>query len=168
MLRKTKATPKTEGTSLARATTSPFAWFEEMDRWFDDFRRSFEQRFWGPQGPWGETGLRVREPLVDVIDKGSEFLVRAELPGVAKEDVDLNVTDDGIEIKAESNRSREEREKNYYFQERSYQALHRFLSFPDEVKPDLASASLKDGILEVRVPKKEPTQESKPVKVRVE
>ena len=168
MLRKTKATPKTEGTNLARATNWPFAGFEEMDRWFDDFRRSFEQRSWGPQGPWGETGLLVREPLVDVIDKGSEFLVRAELPGVAKEDLDLNVTDDGIEIKAESNRSREEREKNYYFQERSYQALHRFLSFPDEVKPDLASASFKDGILAVRVPKKEPTQESKPVKVRVE
>lgn len=168
MLRKTKAGTKTNETSLARATSSPFGWFEEMDRWFDDFRRGFEQRFWGPQGLWGETGLRVREPSVDVIDKGAEFVVRAELPGVAKEDVDLNVTAEGIEIKAELNRSREEREKDYFFQDRSYQALQRFLRFPEEVKPDLAAATLKDGILEVRVPKKEPTAEPKAVKVRVE
>jgi len=167
MMRKTKETPKKQETSLARATT-PFAWFDEMDRWFDEFRRNFERRFWGPEALWGETGIRVREPPVDLLDKGSEFVVRAELPGVAKEDVDLNVTPDGLEIRAETNRSREEREKDYYFQERTYQALQRVLPFPAEVNADLASATLKDGVLEVRIPKKEPTPETKPVKVRVE
>src|SRR5881296_1754386 len=136
-------------TSLARTTVSPFAWLDDMARWTD-------------------SDLRVREPLVDLIDKGSEFVVRAELPGVAKEDVDLTVTADGIEIRAETNGSREEKEKNYEYRERTYQALRRVLSFPEEVKADLASATLKDGILEVRVPKKEPTPEPKPVKVPVE
>src|SRR5947199_2162950 len=104
-------------TSLARTTVSPFAWLDDMDRWFDNFRRSFEDRFWGvPLARWTDSDLRVREPLVDLIDKGSEFVVRAELPGV-----------------------------------------------PEEVKADLASATLKDGVLEVRVPKKEPTPEPKPV-----
>src|SRR5438445_568190 len=65
-------------------------------------------------------------------------------------------------------RSREEKEKNYYYQERTYQALQRALKFPAEVKADLAAANLKDGVLEVRVPKKEPTAEPKPVKVPVE
>lgn len=167
MLRKTKA--RTDETDLARRNTgSPLAWFDEMDRWFDDFRRSFEERFLGPLARSGDSGLQVRQPLVDVIDRGSEFLVRAELPGVTKEDVDLNVTPDGIEIRAETNRSREEKEKDYSFQERTYQALHRVLSFPAEVNADLASASLKDGLLEVRIPKKEPTPDSRPVKVRVE
>lgn len=170
MMRKNKENSAKQGDKgLARMTTSPFAWFPDIDRWFDEFRRSFEDRLWGtPLGRGEDTDLHVREPLVDLIDKGSEFVVRAELPGVAKEDVDLKVTADGIEIRAETNRSREEKEKNYYFTERTYQALHRALGFPEKVKADLASASLKDGILEVRAPKQEPTPEPKPVKVPIE
>src|SRR5207249_8169878 len=54
--------------------------------------------FWGgPPARWTDSDLRVRQPLVDLIDKGSEFVVRAELPGVAKEDVDLTVTADRSE-----------------------------------------------------------------------
>src|SRR3989449_5244610 len=140
-----------------------------MARWFDAFRKSFNDRVWGsslshPEEP----SFQVREPLVDLIDKGSEYVVRAELPGVSKEDVDLTVTSDGIEIRAQTNRSREEKEKDYLYSERTYQGLHRVLSFPEEVKADLASATLKDGLLEVRVPKKQPTPDSKPVKVPVE
>jgi len=168
MMRKNKETREKEH-GLATVTTSPFDWFQEMDRWFDDFRQSFNDRFWGGSlGRSEETSFQVREPLVDLIDKGSEFVVRAELPGVAKEDVDLTVTPDGIEIRAEANRSREEKEKNYYYQERTYQALQRALKFPAEVQADLAAANLKDGVLEVRIPKKEPTTEPKPVKVPVE
>src|SRR6184192_2761815 len=162
MERKSKEIQAKKEQSLARTTVSPFAWLDDMDRWF-------EERFWGgPLARWTDSDLRVREPLVDVIDKGSEFVVRAELPGVAKEDVDLTVTSDGIEVRAESKRSREEDEKDYFYSERTYQALRRVLSFPEEVKADLASATLKDGILEVRIPKREPTPEKKPVKVPVD
>ncbi len=169
MLRKTKTNSNKETTDLARpAMDSPLTWIDEMDHWFDEVRRTFEERFWGPMGRGSDGGSRIREPLADLVDKGSEFVVRAELPGVAKEDVDLNVTPDGIEIRAETSRSREEKEKNYAFQERTYQALYRVLSFPAEVKADLASATLKDGLLEVRVPKKESTAEPKSVKVRGE
>ena len=169
MERKSKTTAAAKETSLARTSPSPFARFEDVDRWFDSFRRTFEDRFWGgPLARWTGSDAPVREPLVDLIDQGSEFIVRAELPGVSKEDVDLTVTSDGIEIRAKTDRSREEKEKDYYYSERTYQALHRVLSFPEEVKADLASATLKDGVLEVRVPKKQPTPESKPVKVPVE
>src|SRR5216117_811140 len=118
MERKTKTNAAATETSLAKTTPSPFAWFEDVDRWFDSFRRTFEDRFWG--GPLARvTGpdAAVREPLVDLIDEGSEFVVRAELPGVAKEDVDLTVTSDGIEVRAESKRSREEDEKDYFYSE---------------------------------------------------
>ena len=92
---KTKAMAKETG--LERTTLSPFAWVEDLDRWFDNFRRSFEERLWsGPLARWSDSALQVHETLVDVIDKGSEFVVRAELPGVSKEDVDLTVTSDGI------------------------------------------------------------------------
>ncbi len=169
MMRKNKSASKTEETSLAQPTgDSLLVWFDETDRWFDDVRRGIEERFWGPLARWGESGLRIRQPLVDLIDEGSAFVVRAEMPGVAKQDIDLKVTPRGIEIRAETDHSREEEDKEYYFRERSYQALRRSLSFPQEVKADLAAATMKDGVLEVRIPKKEPTPAPKPVKVRVE
>ncbi len=171
MIRKTKASdlrPRKEETDLAAAWKSPYDWFEEMDRWFEDLRRSF--RTWGPNtiAPAEEGRLGIREPLVDLVDNGREFLVRAELPGVAKEDVDLDVTPDGLQIRAESKGEREENEKGYYYRERTYSALRRTVPFPAEVLPEGAEASLKDGLLEVRVPKREATAEKKPVKIRVD
>src|SRR5438876_10312439 len=102
MMRKNKETREKEH-GLATVTTSPFDCFQEMDRWFDDFRQSFNDRVWGsslshPEEP----SFQVREPPVALIDKGSEFVVRAELPGVAQEDVDLTVTPDGIQIRAQA------------------------------------------------------------------
>ncbi len=174
MLRKNKTTeitPRTEDVKLAGRGLfrSPYEWFEEMDRWFDDLRRSFFSR-WGlaPLSIWPGERLAIRQPLVDLVDNGREFLVRAELPGVAKEDVDLQVTPDGVEIRAETGKQREEKDTDYYYRERTYSTIHRVLAFPEEVIPDQAEATLKDGLLEVRVPKKEPTPERKAVKVRVE
>jgi HSP20 family protein len=169
MERKQKAMAPAKETSLARAIESPLAWFDDVDRWFGSFRRSFEERFWGsPLARLRGSDPEVREPPVDLIDKGSEFVVRAEMPGVAKEDVDVTVTADGLEIRARADRSREEKEKGYFYQERAYRAFERTLAFPEAVKADLAAATLKDGVLEVRVPKVAPTPESKPVKVPVE
>ncbi len=170
MLRKSKGTdltPKREERSLRRAgeARGPFGWFEEMDRWFDEFRREFEDRFWAPLAPEGET--RLRAPLVDLVDAGPEFVVTAELPGVTKDDVDIQVTPESIEVRAESRQVTEEKEKDYFFRERKYRAFHRTLPFPAETLPDRAEAILKDGVLEVRVPKKEPTPKREPVKVRV-
>src|SRR5437870_8559377 len=116
MERKSKIQGKDGQTSLARTNVPSFDWLDDVDRWFDAFRRRFEDRVGGGHvARWSDSEPRVREPLVDLIDKGSEFVVRAELPGVAKEDVDLTVTKDGIEIRAETNRSREEKEKNYQY-----------------------------------------------------
>src|SRR2546426_11888286 len=129
MERNNKTTTAAKETGLARTTPSPFGWFEDMDRWFDNVRRTFEDRFWGgPLARWTGSDSPVREPLVDLIDKGSEYVVRAELPGVSKEDVDLTVILDGIEIRAQTNRSPQEKGKDYVCSERTYQALHRVLS----------------------------------------
>lgn len=169
MLKKNRTPESEKETSLARATPSPFTWFDEMEGWFDSLRRNFEERFWGgPLARWADTDGRIRSPPVDLIDEGSEFVVRAELPGVSKEDVDLTVTPEGVEIRAETTHSREGQDRNYHYSERSYRAFQRALTFPEEVKADLASASLKDGLLEVRIPKTEPTPERKPVKVPVD
>src|SRR2546429_9649110 len=98
MERKNKSTAAAKETGLARTTPSPFGWFEDMDRWFDNVRWTFEDRFWGgPLARWTGSDAPGREPLVDLIDKGSQYGVRAEGPRGSKEDGDLTVTPDGIE-----------------------------------------------------------------------
>ncbi len=174
MLRKTKNTdlaPKsgeqTPERSMAPRSTAD--WFAEMDRWFDNLRNEFEQRFWGPIAPVErEGGLAIRQPPVDLADNGREFVLTAELPGVNKEDLDLRVTPDGIEIAAETRREKEENEKDYHYRERSYSSFRRVLPFPEEVIPEQVEARLTDGVLEVHLPKREPTPKREPVKVRVE
>ncbi len=105
---------------------------------------------------------------MDLADNGREFVLTAELPGVNKEDLDLRVTPDGIEIAAEARREKEENEKDYHYRERSYSSFRRALPFPAEVIPEQVEARLTDGVLEVRLPKREPTPKREFVKVRVE
>lgn len=172
MMRKSKNTDlaKTADDSKGRSLEARRTWdmFEDMDRWFNDLRREFDRKFWGPLIPLGDEGLAVREPAVDLADTGREYVLRADLPGVAKEDLDLRVTPDGIELSAESRREREEDEKDYTYRERTYRSFRRNLALPDEVLADQVKASLKDGVLEVRLPKKEPSPRHEPLKVRVE
>ena len=171
MMRKTKSRELAKKTEPAPAgqldIRRPFSLFDEWDRWFDSFRKDFESRFWGPVAlEEGETGLR-RTPLVDLVDAGKEFVVKAELPGVEKEDLDVRVTPDRLEIRAASRRERKEDGHDYYFRERAYSSFERVLPFPEEVLADRTGAELKDGVLEVRVPKKVPTTPREPVKVPV-
>ena len=174
MMRKNKKTdlaPKPGENAPERALASRGAsdWFTEVDRWFDDLRNEFEQRFWGPVAPFAREGvLAARQPPVDLADNGRELVLTAELPGVKKEDLDLRVTPDGIEIGAQAQREREENGKDYAYRERSYSSFRRVLPFPEEILPDRVEAKLTDGVLEVRLPKKAPTPKREPVKVRVE
>lgn len=172
MMRKDKdkklATRTDRESETPLAYRSPRSIFEEWDRWFDEFRTDFENRFWNPLLPTSRTASMTRAPLVDVLDRGRDFVVRAELPGVDKEGLDVRVSPEGIEIRAQSEQAREENERDYYYHERAYRAFERTLPFPEEVLSDQAEAKLKAGVLEVRVPKKEPSPRKEPVKVRVE
>ena len=172
MMRKNKSTdlakPTDDSRERALEARRPWDVFEDMDRWFADLRNEFDRKFWGALTPYGRDGLAVRPPLVDLADAGREYVLKADLPGVVKEDLDLRVTPDGIELTAESRQEKQENERDYTYRERSYRSFHRSLSFPEEVFADQAKASLKDGVLEVRLPKKEPTPRHEPVKVRVE
>ncbi len=172
MIHKTKdkdlAKAEDEPRERAIEARRPRDLFEDMDRWFSDLRNEFDRKFWGSLTPLGEEGFLVRQPLVDLADTGREYVLKADLPGVAKENLELNVTPEGIELSAETRSEKDENGKDYAYRERSYRSFRRSLSFPEEVLADDAKATLKDGVLEVRLPKKEPTPRHAPVKVRVE
>ena len=148
-------------------TTHVLATFDDM---LEDFRRSFRESIWSP---WELTiepytlVLPVRETYSDLVDEGNRFLVRAEAPGIPRDKIDVTVTKDGIEISGETGAEKEDKEKNFVVRERSYSSIYKSLTFPEEVIPEKAECTLKDGILEVSVPKKMPTPAAKKHKIQV-
>ena len=141
-----------------------------FDDSLDDFRRKFLENLWMPLAwtvkPYA-VELPIRETYSDLIDEGNKFLVRAEVPGIPREKIDVTVTKDGIEISGETGAEKEEKEKNFVVRERSYSSVYKSLLFPEEVIPDKAECNVKDGLLEVSIPKKTPTPEVKKHKVEV-
>lgn len=145
-----------EGTLVRRG--SALTPFEEIERWFDELfsRRgllSFE-RGW-PAFPELRSPFEGRWPKVDVIDREGEIMVRAELPGVSKDDLDVSLTKDTLTIKAAAKREEKEEKGDYYRHETSRGEFQRTLTLPAMVKGEEAKANFKDGILELILPKAE-------------
>ena len=105
-------------------------------------------------------------PNCDLLEEEDHFLLKAEVPGVKKEDLDISVNDDSITLKGEVKEEKEEKGKRFYRSERAYGSFARTIPLPSEIKPGEVEATLKDGILELRLPKKE-IKEMKKVKINV-
>ncbi len=164
-----KAVAKTAEKAKPPAKAQPLqpvpTWEHEIERFFDDFwRMPWPPRWWRP-GRWGlrEAGL-IQPPAVDVVDEKDHVVVKAELPGLAKEDVQVDLTDSTLTIRGEKKQEKEVKEKNFYRREREYGSFSRAIRLPAEVKTGEATAVFKDGVLEVRLPK---TEEAKQKAVKV-
>jgi HSP20 family protein len=136
---------------------NPMAVMNDMDRLFDDFRSEWENAFLTPR-TW--TTDLVRQPLIDIADSGKEYVVKAELPGIKKDDISIEVTENGIEISGETKteEKEEDKEKGYLRRERRYAKFYRSLPLPENVLTDKAEAEMKDGVLTVRLPKAAPPE----------
>mgnify|MGYP003574131752 FL=1 len=143
-----KATPRTR---------SDLAPFEEMDRLFDTmFNRRWLQPFHEmfPRWPfYGEQEFDMRMPRIDVLDRENEILVRAELPGVDKKDLDVSLTGQTLVIKGETSHREEEQKDEYYRTEITEGKFGRTIRLPDEVDGKHVKADFKDGMLEVHLPR---------------
>jgi HSP20 family protein len=128
--------------------------FDEFDQWFDDIRRNWMQPFFfGRNLPELGTTFGGRIPRVDIIDRDDEFCVRAELPGVSKENLDVTLQENILTIRA-SNQKEEREEKGQYFrQEMSRGEFQRIVRLPSPVEGDKVKAIFKDGVLELSIPK---------------
>jgi HSP20 family protein len=140
---------------------------KEIERWFEDF---FEEpilpRMWRKLPSLRK--LRELEgisPSVDMFDKKDEIVVKAEIPGIEKEDINIALSDNTLTIKGQTKKEEEVKEEDYYYAERLYGSFSRTLSLPAKVNADKVKASFKNGILEIHLPKAE---ESKPKEVKVE
>lgn len=130
--------------------------FEDFDQFFDNFfSRGWMRPFQWENQPLAErtAPFEGRMPHVDVIDRDAEILVKAELPGVEKKDLDISVTRNAVTIKGTTSHESKEEEGNYYRCELSRGSYARTLILPSDVDEDKAKASFKNGILELTLPK---------------
>lgn len=130
--------------------------FEEMERMFEKFSSKGWLRPFRWDRPFlGEMAepFEGRIPDVDVIERDGEIIVKAELPGVEKKDLDISLTKNTVTIKGHTKHKEEEEKGDYYRCEISGGAYMRMLTLPAEVDEDKASAKFKDGILELTLPK---------------
>jgi HSP20 family molecular chaperone IbpA len=88
-------------------------------------------------------------PQIEVFQRGDDFVVRADLPGMERENVTVEVTDDALTIHGERRSEREESDRGVYRSERSYGSFHRRIGLPDGVDAETAKAQFKNGVLEV-------------------
>jgi HSP20 family protein len=105
-------------------------------------------------------------PLVDVTEDDKEFLIKAELPEVKKEDVKVTVENGALHITGERKFEKEEKTKKYHRVERAYGTFERAFVLPEGTKGDAVTADYKDGVLTVHLPKKEEAK-AKPLEVKV-
>ncbi|MDB5077359.1 MAG: Heat shock protein Hsp20 [Chloroflexi bacterium] len=150
-----------------------------MRRWdpseiFDDMQQQM-MRLWNQFTPVGwppSRALRQAQqvgalwtPTVDVYDEGNELVVKAELPGVKKEDIDIALEEGNLVIRGQRSSEREVRTEQYYRSERSFGSFYRRIPVPEGVQPDQIKANFNDGVLEVRLPK---PQESEAKRLKIE
>jgi HSP20 family protein len=121
-------------------------------RWMEGFFEPYEWKrpFWGEFGESFEVW-----PKIDILDKEDSLVVRAEMPGVKKEDLDVTIAGDRLTLEAKREYKEEEKKDDYFRSEMAYGRLHRVVPLPVEVKGDEAKAEMKDGVVEVILPKVE-------------
>jgi HSP20 family protein len=128
--------------------------FDEMDEWFDELQKHWlSQRFFGRGVTDYANVFGGRVPKVDVIDRKDEILVRAELPGVKKEDLQVTLNDNILSIHAKVEKEEHKEEEKYHRRELLKGEFQRTLQLPVPVDEKNTKATFKDGVLELRLPK---------------
>ena len=128
---------------------------EEMERVFDDF--GFGRGWLWPRLDFGvarplTTGAETWLPDVEILQRKDDLLIRADLPGLAKDDVKIDITENAVVLQGERKREFEEDKAGVYRCERSYGTFYRRLPLPEGAITDQAKATFKDGLLEITMP----------------
>jgi HSP20 family protein len=155
MAEKGTLTPARREPQLTRRTpsfwsASPWAtlqrFTDEMDRIFDDF--GFSRSSLAPRAGSNE----MRAPEIDMFQRNNELVIKADLPGLKKEDVKIDVTDDELIIQGERRAEHEEEREGVYRTERTYGSFRRVVPLPEGAIADQAKATFNNGVLEITMP----------------
>lgn len=121
-----------------------------MNRFANEIERLFED--FGLGRVWGEIARAEWAPQIEVFERGGQFIVRADLPGMTSNDVKVEITDDALTIQGERKHEHKEEREGWYRSERSYGSFFRSVPLPEGINADEAKATFREGVLEITMP----------------
>lgn len=139
--------------------------FNELTTIRDEVNRLFADSFARVAGDGFIPAYRNWQPAVDVAETDTDLIVTAELPGLSQDDIDVSILRDTLTISGKMNEEKETRNQNYLRRERRWGAFQRTITLPAPVNPEGATASFRNGLLEVRLPK---TEDARPRPIRID
>jgi HSP20 family protein len=165
---------------MAKAVTvkkaePPTAWraSSDFDRWEREAERMMNQFFSRPLMPWwpkqwlrAETA-ETNAPMVDMYYEGDDIVIKAELPGMEKDDIQVNLADHLLTLQGEKSRKEKIHQDDYICREREFGSFSRTLELPAAVQGEKVKATFKNGVLEIRLPMAEAAK-AKTIKINVE
>lgn len=135
--------------SMPGLITSPFSFMrrfgEGMEQLFADFGV-------GALMPRGFNELAAWTPLIEIFERENQLVIRAELPGLKKDDVQIELRDDSVVIQGERQDERQEERDGFFTTERTYGRFYREIPLPEGANTDEATATFRDGVLEIAIP----------------
>jgi HSP20 family protein len=123
-----------------------------IDQLFKPFDEFFQPLFPGPANSLLSELATSKQPILDIQDRGDHFSLAAELPGFTKDEVQVRVDSNGIELRADKSENVKKGEKGSY--QKSSRSYYQYLSLPDQVSADKIDGTMKNGILELKLPKR--------------
>jgi HSP20 family protein len=169
--RQSTMTPAREETGVSRRTSgtgsiAPYrSWqriADEMDRMISGFGLG---PGWTPAPIWRGANAGLWAPDIDVFQKDDQLVIKADLPGLRKDEVSVEIADDAVTIQGERKTERQEDREGYFRSERSYGSFCRVIPLPEGAMTDQAKANFHDGVLEVTLPA--PPQATKSRKLEI-
>ena len=148
---KTELAPKTPETGNPFGMMRRFT--KDMERLFNDFEEFRFSNFFADFAPFRMEFDKAKwVPQIEVLQNNGQLLVRADLPGLTKDDVNVELTNDMLTISGERKEEKEEKREGYYRSERSYGSFYRELPLPEGAKTEDAAATFHNGVLEITMP----------------
>jgi len=156
--------PEMGGLSMTLVKWDPFRDVEKLQ---NRINRMFEDSFGHACEPDDDTCLCAWRPPVDIYESENGIVLAAELPGVGKENISVEVKDNILTLKGERTANQNILEKNFYRQERCYGTFQRSFTLQHNIQPNLIKATFKNGVLEIEIPKPE-AEQPRQISVKVE
>ena len=127
--------------------------WREMPALYNRINGMFDDPFFSLDRLADQENLGMWNPAVDLYEKDDHFIIKAELPGINKDDIKVDLKDQVLTLSGERNFDNEVKEENYYRRERSYGKFQRAFTLPADVDSEKIKAEFKDGVLQIEVPK---------------
>ena len=154
--------PSKKSTAISPFLTS--SWFD-IDKSIDNLKKEMEKAF----SSFPTMSMpKISQTSCDVIDEGKQFRVKMDVPGIKKNEIKLNVTENSLEVSGEHKEESEEKKKNYLTKERSQVSYYRTLPLSENVVASKVKAKLTDGVLDITLPKSKPTKTQKKKSISVQ